>query len=313
MDDKKILQFIEWIGANVPELKGQTPDQIMSTINKLASTQEGQQMLEGLVQEFESSSSEMFKKGGKLNYLLCLKSGGSTPGCNCGKQVKKAESGFKLNSEQYQHASKRDMFTSAQDQLGWDKNKTREAYRLQKDALRNQGYSGNELRQRARYKVIDRAYPRAEDPNAVVETPAVTLPNWMESEQTPLNFDYINAQWNRPELPEFVDVTEEAVEEEALPQTRYFRGEFNDAFAKARKAGLSDFVWDDSRAKYGSYGTGLKPEESSEQSGGYIQEGEATSTYPQYIATPVTKENGKTGYRFGDLLRMATVNNAYLM
>jgi hypothetical protein len=205
------------------------------------------------------------------------------------------------------------MFTSAQDQLGWDKNKTREAYRLQKDALKNQGYSGKELRQRARYKVIDRAYPRAEDPNAVVETPAVTIPSWMESEQTPLNFDYIDAQWNRPELPEFVDVTEEAVEEEALPQTRYFRGEFNDAFAKARKTGLSNFVWDDPRAKYDSYHTGLKPEESSEQSGGYIQDGGATATYPQYIATPVTKENGKTGYRFGDLLKMATVNNAHLM
>jgi hypothetical protein len=125
MDDKKILQFIEWLGASVPELKGQTPDQIMSTINKLASTQDGQQMLEGLIQEFESNSLEMFKKGGKLNYLLCLKSGGKTGDCGCKQKsnkaqdvVVKAEDGFKLNSEQYPHASKRDMFTSAQDQLG---------------------------------------------------------------------------------------------------------------------------------------------------------------------------------------------------
>jgi hypothetical protein len=96
MDDKKILQFIEWLGANVPELKGQSPDQIMQAVNKLAETTEGQQMLEGLVQEFEANSSQMFKKGGKLDYLLCLKRGGNIATCGCGKKLNKSQNGNKL-------------------------------------------------------------------------------------------------------------------------------------------------------------------------------------------------------------------------
>ena len=93
MNDKKMLQFIEWLGANVPELKGQSPEQIMTAINQLAETPEGQQMLEGLVQQFESSSAGMFKKGGKLDYLLCLKKGGNIKNCGCGKKIENRQEG----------------------------------------------------------------------------------------------------------------------------------------------------------------------------------------------------------------------------
>ena len=93
MNDKKMLQFIEWLGANVPELKGQSPEQIMTAINQLAETPEGQQMLEGLVQQFESSSTGMFKKGGKLDYLLCLKKGGNIKNCGCGKKIENRQEG----------------------------------------------------------------------------------------------------------------------------------------------------------------------------------------------------------------------------
>lgn len=645
MDDKKILKFIEWIGANVPELKGQTPDQIMSTINELASTQEGQQMLEGLVQEFESASSQMFKKGGKLNYLLCLKSGGNVEDCGCGKKIKKAEGGttietgeptseedlrsihagtyrkaytdkdgnqinvvsdefdsaypnvyglqyqmitpqldtmyriqnwamhegapyklvetgwmdnlpnlkagyeaarnyypkqietiksippvpswqeggqikrtsseipmtdidgntyfepyvnyntpngnvtrfgesystnygvgkylpslsfaakqqynkaerqynkqeekqleegnllglhptrsesalpvrdfydqrnvngnvvtefstfsngepddvlggsitqvvypngktsyysnynnddgtklkshkmwdgagkryfdrsrkevllranapsvineygpvgngspmmnnggiikaedgFKLNSEQYPHASRRDMFKSANEQLNWDRSKTREAYKLQKEALKNQGYSGSELRQRARYKIIDRAYPRAEDPNAIATPSEIVLSDKMDPTTTPYTFNVDAPGFATPDIPTYVDVVEEPVIEEALPQTNYFQGEFKDAFKRARKAGLKEFIWDDPRAKYGSYHTGLRQEKSASQpkeESGYIQTGSATATYPQYIAKPVKQSDGTTGYKMNDLVKMAMINNAYLM
>ena len=98
MDEKRILQFIEWLGTNVPELKGQSPDQIMTVINQLAESPEGQQTLEGLVQQFESSSKEMFKKGGKLDYLLCLKKGGNIQTCGCGKKINKHENGKVLRS-----------------------------------------------------------------------------------------------------------------------------------------------------------------------------------------------------------------------
>jgi hypothetical protein len=101
MNDKKMLQFIEWLGANVPELKGQSPEQIMTTINQLAETPEGQQMLEGLVQQFESSSTGMFRKGGKLDYLLCLKKGGNVKNCGCGKKIENRQEGGPVLQSNY--------------------------------------------------------------------------------------------------------------------------------------------------------------------------------------------------------------------
>lgn len=93
MDEQKLMQFVTWLGENVPELKGQAPEQIVNTINKLSGSEEGKQMLQGLIKEFESSMTGMFKKGGKLDYLLCLKRGGSIQDCGCGKKIKKAQEG----------------------------------------------------------------------------------------------------------------------------------------------------------------------------------------------------------------------------
>jgi hypothetical protein len=94
-DQKKLLQFITWLGENVPELKDQAPEQIVSTINQLSESKEGQQMLQGLIEEFESNMTSMFKKGGKLDYLLCLKKGGSIKDCGCGcKKIEKGQQGI---------------------------------------------------------------------------------------------------------------------------------------------------------------------------------------------------------------------------
>lgn len=97
-DQKKLLQFVEWLGANVPELQGQAPEQIVSTINKLSESPEGQEMLQGLINEFESSMTGMFKKGGKLDYLLCLKKGGSIQDCGCDKKIDKKQPGGSIAS-----------------------------------------------------------------------------------------------------------------------------------------------------------------------------------------------------------------------
>ena len=35
----------------------------------------------------------IFKEGGKLGYLLCLKKGGSIQDCGCGKKIEKAQDG----------------------------------------------------------------------------------------------------------------------------------------------------------------------------------------------------------------------------
>lgn len=97
-NQEKLLQFVEWLGQNVPELKGQDPEQIVSTINELTKSDEGKQMLQGLIQEFESSMTSMFKKGGKLDYLLCLKSGGNIQDCGCGKKIDKKQPGGSIAS-----------------------------------------------------------------------------------------------------------------------------------------------------------------------------------------------------------------------
>lgn len=92
-NQEKLMQFVTWLGENVPELKGKAPEQIVETVNKLSASEQGQQMLQGLIKEFESSMTGMFKKGGKLGYLLCLKSGGSIQDCGCGKKIDKKQPG----------------------------------------------------------------------------------------------------------------------------------------------------------------------------------------------------------------------------
>lgn len=110
-NQKKLLQFVEWLGQNVPELKGQGPEQIVSAINELSKSDEGKQMLQGLIQEFESSMTSMFKKGGKLDYLLCLKSGGNIQDCGCGKKINKKQPGGSIASRIWNRIAGKDKYT----------------------------------------------------------------------------------------------------------------------------------------------------------------------------------------------------------
>jgi hypothetical protein len=40
----------------------------------------------------------IFKEGGKLNYLLCLKKGGAIQDCGCGKKIEKNQPGGSIAS-----------------------------------------------------------------------------------------------------------------------------------------------------------------------------------------------------------------------
>lgn len=379
-DQKKLLQFVTWLGENVPELKGQAPEQIVSTINKLSESKEGQQMLQGLIEEFESSMTGMFKKGGKLAYLLCLKKGGNIQDCGCGKKIDKKQPGgsiarmgiqpkeefteaekqalsngtfyeettypggyyvtrlssgtkgknqrypfiyskmvapdgsvlyqqdqyrnyplinkspkvidindvsynlgngeewfnkYKsafdgknlnsprtktsrendlleyqqggrvLGSEQYPHATRRDAIDSVMDQMGFSRQQARYAYRNQKAALRDQGFRGNEMRQNARYNMIDTAYPRATEEISRIEplsaVPQVNMPsNTLVANNAGL------APIKRSGRPDVVTFSNQS---------------FDSAFANARKMGLSEFAWQD--GQYDRYSTKLDPEEQS--------------------------------------------------
>lgn len=80
------MEFIKWIPTRVKELQNKSPEEIAMTLNKLSKTPEGQKQLETLIQEFKSENAAiqpeetgMFKKGGKLNYLVTkFKNGGTS-------------------------------------------------------------------------------------------------------------------------------------------------------------------------------------------------------------------------------------------
>ena len=110
-NQEKLMQFVTWLGENVPELKGKAPEQIVETVNKLSASEQGQQMLQGLIKEFESSMTGMFKKGGKLGYLLCLKSGGSIQDCGCGKKIDKKQPGGSIASRLWNKWTGKDTYT----------------------------------------------------------------------------------------------------------------------------------------------------------------------------------------------------------
>lgn len=80
------MEFIKWIPTRVKELQNKSPEEIAMTLNKLSKTPEGQKQLEALIQEFKSENAAiqpeetgMFKKGGKLNYLVSKFQNGGTP------------------------------------------------------------------------------------------------------------------------------------------------------------------------------------------------------------------------------------------
>lgn len=294
-NQEKLLQFVTWLGENVPELKGKAPEQIVETVNKLSSSEEGQQMLQELIKEFESNNTGIFKKGGKLNYLLCLKNGGSIQDCGCGKKIEKAQQGIPnleykestkwvndevlpriqhnlgrsrsvgnvsskarlefdykdpgitlkqdggrvLGSDQYPYATRRDALKAAMDEMGFSRAQARLAYKNQKKALRNAGFSGKEMLQNARYNVIDTAYPITQD--SVPQPPILDTNFEIEDIPVKINDTFIPIE-NQPLNVEKIDK---------------FGGNFNDAFAAARRSKLDSFVWDNPNAQYDRYSTQL--------------------------------------------------------
>lgn len=243
-DQKKLLQFVTWLGENVPELKGQAPEQIVSTINKLSESKEGQQMLQGLIEEFESSTTGMFKKGGKLAYLLCLKKGGNIQDCGCGKKIEKAEDGRVLGSDQYQRVSRKEAIDAAMD-AGMTREEAQLAYLTQKNAIRRNGVTGNKMRQHARWNIIDSVYPRAKEEPQIVsqQTPQIpVLDTNIEIEDVPIEINDTFIPLNKPVNVQKID---------------RFSGNFDDAFAAARRSKLDSFVWDNPNAQYDRYSTQL--------------------------------------------------------
>lgn len=282
-DQKKLLQFVTWLGENVPELKGQAPEQIVSTINKLSESKEGQQMLQGLIEEFESSMTSMFKKGGKLAYLLCLKEGGNIQDCGCGKKIEKAEDGRVLGSNQYPRVSRKEAIDVAMD-AGMTKEEAQRAYLNQKNGLRRNGITGNKMRQHARWNVIDSVYPRAKEEPQVVsqQTPQIpVLDTNIEIEDIPIEINDTFIPLDKPINVQKIDK---------------FSGSFDDAFAAARRSKLDSFVWDNPNAQYDRYSTQLGKTTPSAQQSAQQQEYEYNQQLVENaVNSPKLKDKVKSG------------------
>lgn len=93
MKEKELAKFVEWLVQSGESPEGASFDETVSWINELATSEEGQQILGRLIQTYKNKEMGIFKEGGKLDYLLCLKKGGAIQDCGCGKKIEKAQGG----------------------------------------------------------------------------------------------------------------------------------------------------------------------------------------------------------------------------
>lgn len=70
MENKEeLIKFIQWLPENVEEFKGKSPEEISNALNELGQSEEGINILKQLFTKFKKSS-QMFKKGGKIDNLV---------------------------------------------------------------------------------------------------------------------------------------------------------------------------------------------------------------------------------------------------
>lgn len=70
MNEQELAQFVEWLPSSIEEFKDKTPEEIVTTLNKMSQTEEGMNTISTLIDQFKRNSSKIFKSGGKLNYLI---------------------------------------------------------------------------------------------------------------------------------------------------------------------------------------------------------------------------------------------------
>lgn len=91
--DEELMSFVKWLPEHVELFKGLTTEETVSKINDLSASEEGKETLKQLTKQYKNTEMGIFKEGGKLNYLLCLKKGGNIQDCGCGKKIEKSQPG----------------------------------------------------------------------------------------------------------------------------------------------------------------------------------------------------------------------------
>lgn len=247
MKEKELAKFVDWLVQSGESPQGASFDETISWINELATSKEGQQILDRLIKTYKNKEMGIFKEGGKLNYLLCLQKGGAIQDCGCGRKVEKNQPGGEI--------SRKDALNMLRT-TGSGNAESRKEYRDAKRDARESGLRGKEMRQAARNATmargIDRIMPILDDTITIEETPIVFKDTFANLE-----------------VPTSLGIS--IMDKVPVTPNNVIGGSFKEAFAEARRRGLKDFVWDDARAKYDSYNTGLKSEESENAPLGFIQ------------------------------------------
>ena len=245
--NEELMNFVNWLPEHVELFKGLTTEETVSKINNLSASEEGKETLEQLTKQYKNTEMGIFKEGGKLNYLLCLQKGGAIQDCGCGKKIEKNQPGGEI--------SRRDALNMLRT-TGSGNAESRKEYRDAKRDARESGLRGKEMRQAARRATmargIDRIMPILDDTVAIEEIPIVFKDTFANLE-----------------VPTSLGVS--IMDKVPVTPNDVIGGSFKEAFAEARRRGLKNFVWDNARAKYDSYHTGLKSEESENAPLGFIQ------------------------------------------
>lgn len=109
MNEKDLVQFIEWLPQNIEEFRDKTPENVVTILNQMQETDEGKQTIVDLINQYKESL-KMFKKGGKIDQLLNkYQSGGRTTKINPNNQtaINKA-----LNNRAGDRSTPHDTFTT---------------------------------------------------------------------------------------------------------------------------------------------------------------------------------------------------------
>lgn len=209
MEQEELIQFVQWLPSKVAEFQDKTPEEIVGALNQMAQSEEGMNAISGLINQFkQEQSTRMFKKGGKINYLINMfRDGGST-------KEKRQE-----NKKTVKEGKKSSKFN-------------RTAYRNMKSALKDQdlGLGRRDIKAAAIRNIVG-------DTNSNITKQEGNV-------SKPVSFGGVTMKMG--------PVPKANVSSQAIPDLS--QGSFNQAFAAARKGGLSTFNW---RGK--SYGTQLAP------------------------------------------------------
>lgn len=159
---------------------------------------------------------DMVKKFSNGGFIDCLRNGGTVSKCKCGKRIDMQQDGGRI--------TRKGALETAMDQMGYSRSQARLAYQNQKNALRNQGLRGAEMRQAARANMMNS------------QTPGNTPP--------PLPTLYDNVDIEIEDAPIVINDNPFTSLDSSIPTVQKidrFGGDFNSAFAAARRSGLDKF------------------------------------------------------------------------